>query len=130
MKKEQGFSLIRFIILVFLFIFFGMLAVRIVPIYSQYYVVLNDMNRLNNLPPDVYHGDRLTVSRRLKKRLYKQLRMDDVDDQVTPDNIILKPLKEGYQVHVKYDSEAHFWKNIYIVVKFEKKVIIKKEKGD
>lgn len=112
-QQARGMTLIGFIFVLILVLFFAYLGIKLVPIYLNHYSVVSEMKAVAaepgsaNLPPQ-------TVRRNLMTRL-------DVSyvSHVRPENIRVER-GQGTNLVVAYQVEEHLIGNIDAVVRFER----------
>lgn len=115
-RKQQGLSLIGFIIVLVLVIFFVYLGMRIAPIYLEYYSVVTAMNGVAaergsaNYPP-------YDIRVKVLNRLY----VSYTDDNVGEKNIkIIR--RDGIQLRVVYEVRKPLIGNLDVVASFDRMV--------
>ncbi len=112
-QQARGMTLIGFIFVLILVLFFAYLGIKLVPIYLNHYSVVSEMKAVAaepgsaNLPPQ-------TVRRNLMTRL-------DVSyvSHVRPENVRVER-GQGTNLIVTYQVEEHLIGNIDAVVRFER----------
>ena len=84
-KKQQGMTLIGWIIVLGLIGFFTLLILKL---YPPYYGYLRVDSALSRIAQD--EGLASLSERELRKRVQRKLQIDDVDDLVKAENILVK----------------------------------------
>jgi hypothetical protein len=116
-SKQAGITLIGFLIVLVVVAFFGYMAMKLVPAYSEYMGVVKAMEQEAT---DGVDGKTLdTVRRDLMRKMDFQY-VDDAD--VAPSDITISHDDGGYQLNISYDRQIPFVYNIDFLVHFEKSV--------
>ena len=116
-SKQAGITLIGFLIVLIVVAFFGFIAMKLIPAYTEYMGVVKAMNGEASEGVDGKTLD--SVRRDLMRRMDFQY-VDDAD--VTPSDITITHDDGGNQLNVSYDRQIPFIYNIDFLVHFEKSV--------
>ena len=116
--KQQGISLIGFLIVGVIIIFIGFVAIKIAPIYIENYSVKSVLQSLNK--DDT--GVKTVIG--LRKLIDKRLYINDVR-RVKIKNVRIYHVKQGYRVDVKYDVTVPMMANLSLIIKFNDHVVVK-----
>lgn len=116
-SKQAGITLIGFLIVLIVVGFFGYMAMKLVPAYTEYMGVVKAMNGEASEGVDGKTLD--TVRRELMRKMDFQY-VDDAD--VSPSDITITHGDAGNQLNVSYDRQIPFIYNIDFLVHFEKSV--------
>ena len=116
LRKQQGMSIIGFLLVLGLVIFFVYIGMRIAPIYLEYYSVVNAMNGVakesgsaNYTPYDVRLG--------VMNRLY----VSYSDANVKEENIRIVR-HNGVMLQIAYEVRKPLIGNLDVVAKFDRSV--------
>ncbi len=110
LRKQNGLSLIGFILILILALFFAYTGVKLVPIYLNHYSVVSSIKgtaeeaRGANMNPSQIRG---SLSRRLQVNYVENVRPADVEITRNPDTL-----------RVDYEVREPFIANIDLVVSF------------
>lgn len=116
-SKQAGITLIGFLIVLVVVGFFGYMAMKLVPAYSEYMGVVKAMNEEAT---DGVDGKTLD---QIRRELSYKLSMQYVDDStVTPSDITITHDNGGNQLSIAYDKQTPFIYNIDFLIHFEKSV--------
>ena len=113
MKKQQGISIIGFILLLVLLGAIGAAGMKIAPIYLEYYKVETAMTNV------LKEGGRSSME--MKKAILRRLEIDDVES-VTSKNLKVTQRQGKTIITVKYAVRRNFIGNMDIIVSFNKTV--------
>jgi Tfp pilus assembly major pilin PilA len=117
-SKQTGITLIGFLIMLMVVGFFGFMAMKLVPAYTEYMGVTKAMNQMAS------DGGGKTVTQ-VRNDLIKKLDFQYVgDDTITPQDITIKRTGNAAQLNVSYDKRIPFMYNIDFLLHFEKSVAL------
>lgn len=119
MQKQQGMTLIGMLMTLAVVVILGVLIIRVVPVYIQYYTVTKSINGLKQIPTSDFGISTEENIRIIKASLLKRLDINEVDDLVR-DGIVIKPKGQfDYMVTVKYRVIKPLVYNISLMFDFE-----------
>lgn len=114
--KVEGITLIGFVILLAVLGFFAYLAMRLVPMYVEYFGVLKSMEQLRQEP-----GAAQMSLPEVRNSLNLKFNTQYVDEaSVTPQSISLKREAGAATLRIAYEKRVPFLYNIDLVGKFDK----------
>lgn len=116
-SRQAGITLIGFLIVLIVVAFFGYMAMKLVPAYTEYMGVVKAMDGEASEGVD---GKTLDVVRRDLMRKMDFQYVDDAD--VTPSDITITRDGDGNRLNVSYDRQIPFIYNIDFLIHFEKSV--------
>ncbi len=116
-SKQAGITLIGFLIVLIVVGFFGFMAMKLVPAYSEYMGVVKAMNQ------EATNGVDGKTLDSIQRDLSYKFSMQYVDDgTITPSDITITHVNGGNQLNIAYDKQMPFIYNIDFLVHFEKSV--------
>ncbi|QEE24890.1 DUF4845 domain-containing protein [Rhodanobacter glycinis] len=116
-SKQAGITLIGFLIVLIVVGFFGFMAMKLVPAYSEYMGVVKAMNQ------EATNGVDGKTLDSIRRDLSYKFSMQYVDDgTITPSDITITHVNGGNQLNIAYDKQMPFIYNIDFLVHFEKSV--------
>ena len=116
-SKQAGITLIGFLIVLIVVGFFGYMAMKLVPAYSEYMGVVKAMNQ------EATNGVDGKTLDSIRRDLSYKFSMQYVDDgTITPSDITITHDNGGNQLNIAYDKQMPFIYNIDFLVHFEKSV--------
>ncbi len=121
MKSRQlGITLVGFLFVLAIAAFFGYMAMRLVPSYTEFMGVSKAMSQL------VTDGTQDKPMEEIRADLIKKMDFQYVDDAVVkPSNITITPNGSGGStLKVAYDKQVHFMYNVDFLLHFEKSVTL------
>lgn len=116
-SKQAGITLIGFLVVLIVVGFFGYMAMKLVPAYTEYMGVSKAMTQVASAGVE---GKSLDDIRR---DLMFKMGFQYVDDAtIKPKDITLDRANNGATLHVAYDKQIPFIYNIDFLLHFEKSV--------
>ena len=119
MRKQNGMTLIGMLLTVVVVAMAAIVVMRIVPVYLQYYTILESIKGLNSTPSSSLTGDAFSDVQELKKSLTKRLDINGVED-LRDDQIVISPDGENkFTVKIKYQVVRPLVYNISLLFDFD-----------
>lgn len=123
-SKQSGITLIGFLFVLAIAAFFGYMAMKLVPAYTEFMGVNKAMNQVATSGVE---GKTLDDVRR---DLMFKMGFQYVDDAtIKPKDITIKRSGNGAQLNVAYDKRVPFMYNIDFLLHFEKSVALQGNVG-
>ncbi|QNK01578.1 DUF4845 domain-containing protein [Dyella telluris] len=117
-SKQTGITLIGFLVVLVVVSFFGYMAMKLVPAYTEFAGVSKAMTQLAS-------EDSTRSPQQVRVDLMKKLDFQYVsDDTITPQDINLKRSGNSTELNISYDKRIPFLYNIDFLVHFEKSVTL------
>ena len=114
MKRTQGgMTLIGFVIVLGVIGFFAYIAMRLVPMYSEYYAVKQALKGLE-AEPGIANRDPAKIQDLFFRRLYISYA-----ENVKPANVEIERVESGWEMHVAYEVRKPLVGNLDVVGKFD-----------
>ena len=114
MKRTQGgMTLIGFVIVLGVIGFFAYIAMRLVPMYSEYYAVKQALKGLQ-AEPGIANRDPAKIQDLFFRRLYISYA-----ENVKPANVEIERIESGWEMHVVYEVRKPLIGNLDVVGKFD-----------
>jgi hypothetical protein len=120
---QQGFALIKNIFWVLILLFFGTLAIRLIPIYYADLAVTKILQDAATKTSIVYQ-DEAAASFELKKLLYKQFSINYISD-VNVENVKIVRSSTGISIELNYNVQVPLIANIDALIHFNNKAQVK-----
>lgn len=118
MKKQAGMTFFGMVFTVAVIVIIGVVIMRVVPVYLQYYSVKQSVYSLDQLPADDISVNPLVNVRLIQKKLSKQLYVNGIE--IPENKILIKPLKDNkYDVKVTYDEKRSLVGNMSLLFEFD-----------
>jgi hypothetical protein len=117
-RKTKGITLIGFVILLCVLGFFAYMAMRLVPMYIEYFGVLKAMDQVRQDPRSATQS-----LAEIRSTLSLKFNTQYVDDSsVPPQAISLKREAGAATLRIAYEKRVPFLYNIDLVGKFDKSI--------
>jgi hypothetical protein len=113
--RQQGITMIGFVILLGVVGFFAYAAMKLFPAYSEYFGVVKSMKSLQT-QPDIEHAEVDQIRRKLGEQFNLQY-VDEAD--VPPSAIQLITANGQHSLRIAYDRDIPFMYNIDLLVHFD-----------
>jgi hypothetical protein len=125
-RNNRGLTLIGFLVVLCVAGFFAYLAMRLLPMYIEYFGVVKAMEMVKNEP-----GSAQKSVEEIRRDLSAKFDTQYVDDNsVPPQAISVKREAGGATLRIAYEKRVNFMYNIDIVGVFDKSVILRNVGGE
>ncbi len=118
MQGQRGMTLIGWMLVLAIGGFFLVLAVRLVPVYLEYFSVASSVNSLKDEPGIIKKSPQ-----KLRDLLGRRFDVNDVEN-VTPKDVRIKRQGGQTTVDVKYQVQVPMMGNVDALVRFDKQVTL------
>jgi hypothetical protein len=115
-SKQAGITLIGFLVVLAVVAFFGYMAMKLVPAYTEFMGVSKAMTQVSTEGADGKSLDEI------RRDLMFKMGFQYVDDATIQPQDITIDRSNGAQLHVAYDKQVPFIYNIDFLLHFEKSV--------
>jgi len=117
-QSQRGITFIGFILMMCVVGFFAYVAMKLVPVYSEYMGVVKSMNQLQTEP-----GIASKDISEIRQLLNVKFDIQYVDEaMIPPQNIQLKKQGGAASLRIFYDKRIDFIYNVDLLVSFDKTV--------
>jgi hypothetical protein len=120
-RKNSGLTLIGFLMVITVGLFFAYAAMRVIPMYLEYHALSNAMEVLQKDP----QAAKMSPGQ-IKSKITRSLWVSYADNNIKSEHMRISKKSEGINVKVKYEVRKPFLGNIDIIAKFERSVILRK----
>lgn len=118
LRKQEGMSLVGFLIVLAMVVFFAYLGMRIIPLYIEFYSVKQAMTGVAKEPGSANFSP-FDVKDKMLNRLY----VSYSDGNVTRENIKVVR-NQGVWLVVKYDVRRPLMGNLDVIASFDERVML------
>lgn len=118
-RKQTGLTLLGFIIVLIMVVFFAYLAMRLTPLYLEYNALVNAMEQLESEP-----GAAKMAPQAIKNRLINSLWVSYSTDNIKRENMRITR-NNGIQVRVSYEVRRPIMGNVDVIVSFDRSVTLR-----
>ena len=119
-SKQNGLSLIGFLLVLSLSLFVAFIGMRIAPIYLEYWSVISAMNGIQ-----AERGSAKMTPFEIRMGILNRLYISYSDDNVKSKNIKVIRSSDGVRVRVIYEVRKPLMGNLDVVAAFDRSVILK-----
>lgn len=120
-QNQKGITLIGFIFTAIVICVFGVLAMRITPVYIKHYEVLHAAKALRSLPKDDLQGPPGQVKYLLHSKLMNQLYVNMIHE-VKRKNVNISYKRKKYVININYQTERPLIYNIRLLFDFKSSI--------
>ncbi|MFC1720486.1 DUF4845 domain-containing protein [Pseudomonadota bacterium] len=120
-RKDSGLTLLGFLIVLSVTLFFAYAGMRVIPMYLEYYALTNALELLEKDPVSAT----LTPAK-IKQKIQMSLWASYADNNIQDKDVRISKTTGGVKVRVAYQVEKPFLGNIFIVGKFDRAVILRR----
>ena len=113
---QRGMTAIGWLIVLAILGFFVLLALRMVPAYLDFYKVVSTLEGL-----EAESG--FSSPREIRNLLERRFDISFIDT-ITPADVVIKPVGSTFTVKAAYEKSEHIAGNVYVVMDFEKEVVV------
>jgi uncharacterized protein DUF4845 len=125
-RNNRGLTLIGFLVVLCVAGFFAYLAMRLLPIYVEYFGVVKAMETVKNEP-----GSAQKSIEEIRRDIMLKFNTQYVDESsVPPQAIQVKREAGGATLRIAYERRVNFMYNIDLVAVFDKSVILRNAGGE
>ena len=119
-RKQNGLTLIGFIIVLGIVLFFAYAGMRIVPMYLEYHALINAMDKLANDPMS-----KSMPAYKIKQSIQMSLWASYASNNIKNEHIRISKKSDGVNVRVAYEVREEFLGNIDLVGSFDRTVVLR-----
>ena len=119
-RKHKGLTLIGFLIVLVIVLFFAYSAMRVVPMYLEYHALVNALNKLVEDP-----GAKAMPPYKIKQSIQMSLWASYASNNIKDEHIRISKKSDGVNVRVAYEVREEFLGNIDIIGSFDRTVVLR-----
>ncbi len=119
-RKNRGLTLIGFLIVLSMVVFFAYGGMRVVPMYLEYHALINAMEKLENDP-----AAKTFPVYKIKQSIQMSLWASYASDNIKNEHIRVSKKKDGVNVRVAYEVRKDFIGNIDLIGSFDRTVVLR-----
>jgi len=120
-RRESGLTLIGFMIVLVMVMFFIYAGMRVVPMYLEYHALGNALQTLKDDP-----ASKRLPPQRIKERIQTSLWASYANNNIKKEHIRISKKSGGINVRVRYEVREPFLGNIDLIGSFDKSVVLSK----
>ncbi len=119
-RKDNGLTLIGFLIVLVVTLFFAYAGMRIIPMYLEYYSLITAMDNLKNDP-----ASKSLTPLKIKRKIKASLWVSYSDNNINEKHMRITKKSDGINVRVKYEVRKPFMGNIDLIGHFDRNVTLR-----
>jgi hypothetical protein len=119
-RKNRGLTLIGFLIVLVVVLFFAYAGMRVVPMYLEYHALVNAMNKLRDDP-----AAKKMPAHKIKESIERSLWVSYASNNIKREHIRISKKTNGVNVRVAYEVREDFLGNIDLVASFDRTVVLR-----
>jgi len=119
-RRQEGLTLIGFLIVLVMVLFFAYAGMRVIPMYLEYHALGNALSKLENDP-----AASSMTPQKIKTSIQNSLWASYADNNIKPEHIHISKKSGGINVRVKYEVRKPFLGNIDIIGSFDKTAVLR-----
>jgi hypothetical protein len=119
-RRHSGLTLIGFLIVLVISLFFAYAAMRVIPMYLEYHALGNALEQLQNDP-----GAKTMTPAKIKQKIQMSLWASYASNNIKDKHVRISKTGEGVRVRVAYEVRKPFLGNIDIIGSFDKSVLLR-----
>lgn len=120
LQKQKGLTLLGFLIVLSMVLFFAYAGMRVVPMYLEYHALVTAMNGLKSNPQA-----KTFTPNQIKRKLEDSLWASYASNNIGKEHMRVSKKSDGINVRVAYEIREPFLGNIDIVGSFENTVVLR-----
>ena len=120
-RKDSGLTLLGFLIVLSVTLFFAYAAMRIVPMYLEYYALVNALETLEKNPASASLSP-AKIKQKIQLSLWASYSSNNIKDQ----HVRISKESGGVKVRVAYEVRKPFLGNIDLIGKFDRSVVLRR----
>jgi len=119
-RRNDGLTLIGFLIVLVIVLFFAYAGMRVVPMYLEYHALVNAMDKLKNDP-----AAKSMSPYKIKDSIQRSLWVSYASNNIGKEDIRISKKSDGINVRVAYEVREDFLGNIDIIASFDRTVVLR-----
>ena len=119
-RRQEGLTLIGFLIVLVMVLFFAYAGMRVIPMYLEYHALGNALSKLENDP-----AASSMTPQKIKTSIQNSLWASYANNNIKPEHIHVSKKSGGINVRVKYEVRKPFLGNIDIIGSFDKTAVLR-----
>jgi hypothetical protein len=120
-RRNDGLTLVGFLMVLSVALFFAYAALRVIPMYLEYFSLTTVMKTLKDDPASASLSPG-----QIKTRITRSLWVSYSSNNIEHKHMHISKVKGGIKVRVAYEIRNDFLGNIDLIGKFDKSVILSK----
>ena len=119
-RKNSGLTLLGFLIVLVVVLFFAYAGMRLIPLYIEYHALLNAMETLENDP-----AAKTMSPLKIKQQIENSLWVSYSTENIKREHVRISKTSKGINVRVAYEVRRPFLGNVDLMAKFDHTVTLR-----
>ena len=119
-RKHRGLTLLGFLIVLAVVLFFAYAGMRVIPMYLEYHALTTAMDKLKNDP-----ASKSLPAHKIKQNIQNSLWASYASNNIKNEHIRISKKSDGVNVRVAYEVRADFLANIDLIGSFDRTVVLR-----
>lgn len=119
-RKHSGLTLIGFLIVLVVVLFFAYAGMRVIPMYLEYYALVSAMDKLRNDPTA-----KSMAPYKIRQSIQMSLWASYASNNIKDEHIRISKKTDGVNVRVAYEIREDFLGNIDLIGSFDRTVVLR-----
>jgi Tfp pilus assembly major pilin PilA len=119
-RKQNGLTLIGFVIVLSIVLLFAYAAMRLVPMYLEYYALIQAMEKLEDDPMA-----KAMSAQKIKQSIQMSLWASYASNNIKNEHIRISKKSDGVNVRVVYEVRKDFLGNVDLIGSFDRTVVLR-----
>lgn len=119
-RRDSGLTLIGFLIVLVITLFFTYAGMRVIPLYLEYHALTNALELLENTP----NAKTLPPSK-IKQKIQMSLWASYASNNIKDNHVRISKKSDGVNVRVAYEVREPFIGNIDLIASFDRTAVLR-----
>ena len=119
-RRQNGLTFLGFLIVLVITLFFAYAAMRVVPMYLEYFSLINALEVLENDPQS-----KTLPPSKIKQKIMSNLWVSYSDNNINEKHMRITKKKDGINVTVRYEVRKPFMGNIDLIGHFDRTAVLR-----
>lgn len=119
-RKQNGLTLIGFVIVLSIVLLFAYAGMRLIPMYLEYYALIQAMEKLEDDPMA-----KAMPPYKIKQSIQMSLWASYASNNIKNEHIRISKKSEGVNVRVTYEVRKDFLGNVDLIGSFDRTVVLR-----
>jgi hypothetical protein len=119
-RRDSGLTLIGFLIVLVITLFFAYAGMRVIPLYLEYHALINALELLENTP-----NSKSLPPSKIKQKIQMSLWASYASNNIRDEHVRISKKSDGVNVRVAYEVREPFLGNIDLIASFDRTAILR-----
>jgi hypothetical protein len=119
-RKQNGLTLIGFVIVLSIVLLFAYAGMRLIPMYLEYYALIQAMEKLEDDPMA-----KSMSAHKIKQSIQMSLWASYASNNIKNEHIRISKKSDGINVRVAYEVRKDFLGNVDLIGSFDRTVVLR-----